>query len=49
MFDTILFDLDKISTDIHTITFDPFDFGNQDNTMTIKTVTIISDVKDYLK
>ena len=46
---TILFDLDKIDTDIYTVTFDPFDFANQNNTMTIKTITIISDVKDYLK
>ena len=46
---TILFDLDKISSDIHMVELDPFDFGNCDNTILIKTITIISDVKDYLK
>lgn len=46
---TILFDVDAISSDIHMVELDPFDFDNCDNTIVIKTIVVINDVKDYLK
>ena len=38
---TVLFDSKYSNYDLHSITFDPFDDANRDNTMTIKAITLI--------
>ena len=41
-----MFDTDK---DVHMVRIDPYDMGEYDNTMVLKTVCIIGAVKEYLK